>query len=196
MAVKNDYMALKLGKAEKKASRAEKLADNDALACAVSGNPPSLPEQASDLALPIKRLKRATGIIRRNKGIRPKRKKSPTLSKLKKLLWHEISLLVRSWSRVCVACDLRPTECAAHIVPSNEGAATRFFLPNLYPCCVICNGLENWNRANWVYIHKKRFGDEFVDALFAFSETTFQLKKDWVLDQTARIRKLRGAVPM
>ena len=178
----------------RKARRVERVAESSAISVALgiilpdplksTAKAPLRHWGSRDVTFPINQPKRPR---------KAKRKKSPTLSKLKKLLWHEISLLVRSWSRVCVACDLRPTECAAHIVPSNEGAATRFFLPNLYPCCVICNGLENWNRANWVYIHKKRFGDEFVDALFAFSETTFQLKKDWVLEQTERMRKLRGA---
>ena len=182
--------------AERRARRTERVAENAALddisagldrldGPAASQDAPGRHWGTRDRTYPINQPK-----ARKSK---PRRKKSPTLSKLKKLLWNEISLLVRSWSRVCVACDLRPTECAAHIVPSNEGAATRFFLPNLYPCCVICNGLENWNRANWVYIHKKRFGDEFVDALFAFSETTFQIKKHWVLEQTERMRKLRGA---
>ena len=123
-----------------------------------------------------------------------KRKKSPSMSKLKKLLWAEISQIVRSWSAVCLACGIRATECAAHIVPSNEGAATRYFLPNLYPCCLICNGLEKWNRASWVYHHREMFGTDYVDALYAYSDTMFQVKKDWVLEQTERMKKLRGTV--
>ncbi len=125
-------------------------------------------------------------------GKKPKRKKSPTLSKLKKLLWVHISLIVRSWSSVCLACGVNPTNCAAHIVPSNDGAATRFFLPNLYPCCIACNKSEYHQRGSWVYKHREIFGADLVDCLYAMSETPFQLKKHWVLEQTERMKKLRG----
>ena len=102
--------------------------------------------------------------------------------------------MVRSWSPVCIAPGCRnETECAAHIVPANDGAATRFFLPNLYPCCLAHNYDEVNHRGSWVYKHREMFGADFVDALYAFSETTFQLKKHWVLEQTDRIKKLRGA---
>lgn len=120
------------------------------------------------------------------------KKKSLSLSKLKKLLWTEISLLVRSWSPICMGCGVNPTECAAHIVPSNEGAMTRYFLPNLYPCCLICNGLEKWNRATWVYRHRELFGDMFVDSLYEMSNVTFQIKKWWIIEQTERMRRLNA----
>jgi hypothetical protein len=120
-----------------------------------------------------------------------KRKKSPSLSKLKKLLWAEISQLVRSWSPSCLACG-GPTQAACHIVPANDGAATRFFLPNLYPGCFACNESERRQRGSWVYRHRALFGADYVDALYALSETTFQLKKHWVLEQIERIKKLRA----
>lgn len=128
-----------------------------------------------------------------------KRQKSPSLSKLKRVLWGEISLLVRSWSNVCISCG-GPVEVAAHIVPSNESAITRYFLPNLYPCCKLCNGLEKWNRATWVFHHKDMFGDDYVSALYQLAADEdkkpllerFQIKKHWVLEQTERIRRLRG----
>lgn len=121
-----------------------------------------------------------------------RKKKAPTLSKLKKILWREISALVRSWSEICLACKNRPAEVAAHIVPSHEGAATRFFLPNLYPACSICNGLEKWNRGSWVKVHESMFGVDFVDALYAYSETIFDLDKAWVIEQTERMVNLRA----
>jgi hypothetical protein len=127
----------------------------------------------------------------RTKAGKVKKKKSPSLSKLKKILWDAMSLLVRSWSAVCLACGA-PTQCAAHIVPSNDGAATRYFLPNLYPACFSCNESERRFRGSWVYRHRDMFGADFVDALYAFSETTFQLKKHWVLEQTERVNRLRG----
>lgn len=123
-------------------------------------------------------------------GVR-KRKKSPTLSKLKKLLWEQISLYVRALYPNCRHCQA-PTQCAAHIVPSNDGAATRFFLPNIYGACFGCNEAERRRRGQWVYIHKEMFGDDFVDALYAMSKHVFQVKKYWVLEQIERIKQLRG----
>lgn len=122
-----------------------------------------------------------------------KRKKSPSLSKLKKILWTETSLVVRSWSPICLVPGCRnETEVAAHIVPSHEGAATRYFLPNLYPACSPHNNAERMRRGQWVKIHEEMFGAEFVTALYELARTTFQLKKDWVLEQTERMRRLRN----
>lgn len=129
----------------------------------------------------------------KDKPKKVKRKKSPSLSKLKKLLWEQISLLVRSWSPICIVPGCQnPTQDACHIVPANDGAATRFFLPNLYPGCKPHNTAEKHQRGSWVYKHREMFGDDFVDALYAYSETTFPLKKWWVLEQTERMKKLRG----
>jgi len=124
----------------------------------------------------------------------PKRNKSPSLSKLKKILWDATATIVKSWSRTCWACG-GPTQCAAHIVPSNDGAATRFFLPNLYPCCLTCNTNERYFRGSWVYKHKKIFGADYVDALYDFSETIFQIKKHWVIEQTERMINLAKQRP-
>ncbi len=122
-----------------------------------------------------------------------KRVKLPSLTKLKTVLWTETSLLVRSWSPVCVACRVNPTYSANHIVPSNDGAATRFFLPNLYPGCSSCNEAERRRRGQWVKKHEEIFGVDFVDALYAFSKTTHPLKRWWLWEQIARIRSLRAA---
>ena len=126
------------------------------------------------------------------KPAKAKRKKSPSLSKLKKALWNEISLYIRGLYPNCRHCQA-PTQCVAHIVPSNDGAATRYFLPNLYAACFGCNCAERNYRGRWVYIHKDMFGSDFVDALYEMARTTFPLKKWWVLEQTERIKKLRGA---
>lgn len=132
--------------------------------------------------------------VRGNAG-KSKKRKSPSLSKLKKILWDEISLLVRSWSDTCIVPEcFSPTQCAAHIVPSHEGAATQFFLPNLYPCCNPHNDAERHRRATWVKKHEEMFGVDFVDALYQLAKTTFPLKKWWVLEQAERIKKLRGAI--
>lgn len=138
--------------------------------------------------------KRATVKIERFKAKRAKKKKSPSLSKLKKKLWLAMREVVYAQSPVCVVCKSDAPPVACHIVPSNEGAATRFFLPNVYRGCQNCNGLEKWNRGKWaILVHPEIFGQDLTDALWEFSKTTFQLKKDWVLEQTARMERLLEA---
>lgn len=125
---------------------------------------------------------------------RVKRKKLPSMKKVKATLWQETSLTVRSWSPVCMACNSNPTECAAHIVPSNDAAITRYFLPNLYPCCFSCNEAERHYRGQWVKRHEEMFGSDVVDALYAMSRNLFQPKRWWYVEQTERIKKLRGPI--
>lgn len=180
------FQAARAKKEVRKSKRAEKRADNAAL-MAKNGS-----ESAQGSIEPMSDGPRQAK-SRKSKPRRLKRKKSPTLSMLKKKLWSKIAPLVRSWSVVCLACGVNPTSCAAHIVPSNDGAATRFFLPNLYPACHACNKAEHHQRGSWVYRHREIFGADVVDALYSFSETTFQLKKDWVLEQTERMNRLLGA---
>lgn len=120
---------------------------------------------------------------------KPKKKKSPSMSKLKKALWTQVSAYVRARDRRedagrCLACRTRPIEVAAHIIPSNEGAATRYDEFNLYGCCITCNGLEKWNRASWVYKHKEMFGAERVDQLYAQSRQITQFKRNEILAMT------------
>lgn len=119
-----------------------------------------------------------------------KRKKLPSLPKLKTILWDKISLVVRSWSPICVACRVNPTYSANHIVPSNDGAATRFFLPNIYPGCSSCNEAERRRRGQWVKRHEEIFGVDFVDALYAMSKEIFPLKRWWLNEQIARMDAL------
>ena len=176
----------------RKARRVERVAESSAISVALgiilpdplksTAKAPLRHWGSRDVTFPINQPKRPR---------KAKRKKSPTLSKLKKELWREISLLVRSWSNFCWACFTGPVEVAAHIVPSNDGAATRYFLPNLYPCCMACNTAERFQRGTWVYRHREIFGADMVDALYEMSRQTFQLKKHWVLEQTERIKKLR-----
>lgn len=176
-------------RAARKSRRKEKVAENADLAGKASNSVPSgdSDANAANGKAPPRHFRSDNG----RKG--GKRKKSPSMSKLKKQLWSEISLLVRSWSERCAACKVNPTSSAAHIVPSNSGAATRYFLPNLYPVCIGCNYAEYHQRGPWVYKHKEMFGDEYVDALYSMSRETFQIKKDWVIAETERIKKLRGA---
>lgn len=131
-------------------------------------------------------------------GKKLKRPKSKSISKLKKELWTEISKIVRSWNRgLCLPClyfdrVMTPAECAAHIVPANDSAATKFFLPNLYPCCIAHNMAEKNRRGQWVKKHEEIFGAEYVDALYSMSRETFQIKRFWLEEQIERMRKLKA----
>jgi hypothetical protein len=93
---------------------------------------------------------------------------------------------------MCLGCGVYPTVLAAHIIPSGNGAATRFFLPNLYPACRHCNEGERRQRVEWFHKHKELFGEDYVEALYLMSREIFDLDKSWVLEQTERMKKLRG----
>lgn len=189
---RSEIAAKTAASAARKARRAQKAVENAAL----KGEPVIAPGPlaGSGTALEGPRT-RGTRLDGRKATPRPaKRRESPSLSKLKKILWDEMSLLVRSWSDTCIVPEcFSPTQCAAHIVPSHEGAATRFFLPNLYPCCNPHNDAERHRRATWVKKHEEMFGVDFVDALYQLAKTVFPLKKWWVLEQTVRIKNLREA---
>lgn len=129
------------------------------------------------------------------------KKKSPTLSKLKKILWDEVRFVVYAESPDrCISCGSDAPPVACHICPSNEGAIIRFFLPAIYRGCRNCNGDEMRHRGRWRGKFEEIFGKDFVDALYLMSEEEsrkeiahkFQVKKWWVLEQIERMRKLRG----
>lgn len=125
---------------------------------------------------------------------RGKKKKSPSMSKLKKLLWEEMRFVVYAESPDrCKACGSGNPPVACHIVPSHEGAATRFFLPNVYRGCNSCNKSEQVRRVSWVTRHEEIFGKDYVEALRDMSRTIFDMDKVWVREQTERMRGLRGA---
>lgn len=131
-------------------------------------------------------------------GKRAKKKKSHSLSKLKKLLWSELREVVYASSELCLTCGSPDSPVACHIVPSSEGAITAFFLPNIYRGCASCNKAEVSRRGQWVKRFEEVFGSDYVTALYQMVSdeiskpinARFQLKKYWVLEQTERMRKI------
>lgn len=134
---------------------------------------------------------------------RAKKKKSPSLSKLKKILWEELREVVYASSDFCLTCgssgaSVPPVAC--HIVPKSEGAITAYFLPNIYRGCTSCNKSEVSRRGQWVKRFEEVFGPEYVTALYQMVadeiskpiNERFQLKKWWVLEQTERMKSIRA----
>ena len=129
-----------------------------------------------------------------------KKKKSPSLSKLKKILWDVLRQVVYAQSEVCLTCgsDAEPQAC--HIVPASESALLKFFLPNIYRGCAACNKAEQSRRGQWVKRFEDAFGADYVNALYQMAadeflkplNERFQLKKYWVLEQTHRIDRLNN----
>jgi len=173
--VKRDLKALKAKSASRRAARAQRVIDNAALS--------GIPGNAS---------KGAIAGEKAAKRSKKKRKKSPSMSKLKKLLWEEMRFVVYAEAENCRACGSGDAPVACHIVPSSESAATKFFLPNIYRGCQSCNDSERRRRGQWVKRHEEIFGADYVNALYEMSKTTFQLKKHWVMSETERMRGLRG----
>lgn len=157
---------------------------------------------------PSKSLQDAPGRARtgvRGSRVRPpvqkraKRPKSKSMSNLKKELWVEVSAFVRERDRAkyagrCLACQTNPIQVACHIIPSHEGAATRYDETNLYAGCIPCNGAEKWNRASWVFKHKQMFGAEKIDQLYAKSRQIVQFKRADIIEMTEQFRAKRGAL--
>lgn len=127
-----------------------------------------------------------------------KKKKSASLSKLKKILWEELREVVYAMSEFCLTCGSSNSPVACHIVPSSEGAITAFFLPNIYRGCSSCNKAEVSRRGQWVKRFEEVFGADYVNALYQMVadeiskpiNERFQIKKWWVLEQTERMRKI------
>ncbi len=191
-AEKVDYMALKREKADKVAKRAQKLADNLELAQAGGAGKPPWPDCASNEIAPANRPARLKS--------KP-RKKSPTLSRLKDLLWDQERQVVYMESPDrCMTCGSEAPPVACHICPAEEGAIIKFFLPAIYRGCRECNESERYHRGRWRGRFEERFGKDFVDALYLMAEEEnrkpiadkFQLKKHWVIEQTERMKKLKG----
>lgn len=87
----------------------------------------------------------------------PKKKKAPSIAKLKKTLWERCKVIVRkryqnsdgSWN--CYTCSLRITNPqdahTAHFIASSIcGVTLRYSLDNLRVCCGGCNV---WKSGNW-----------------------------------------------
>lgn len=130
---------------------------------------------------------------------RGKKKKSPSLSKLKKILWEVLRFVVYAESPDrCITCGSDAPPVACHIVPSGDGAVIRFFLPAIYRGCRSCNDDERRHRGRWRGKFEEIFGRDFVAAFYAMSEEEsqkppaekFQIKKHWVLEQTARMQRI------
>lgn len=198
-----DIKAAMAKKTARKSRRVEKLAESQELAQIANGLGPSLADSASNSDQGVKNAAPrggpsgavfgSVGQTRTKTDRKKKKKKSPTLSKLKKLLWDEIVKVVYAQNPLCLTCGSDAPPVACHIVPSHEGAATRFFLPNLYRGCATCNLNEKWNRGKWaILIFPAFFGEDYVDALYDMSSQIFDLDKSWVIEQTERMRKLRG----
>jgi 5-methylcytosine-specific restriction endonuclease McrA len=110
-----------------------------------------------------------------------KRARAISLSKLRKQVWAALSAWVRYRDNAiyghCVICRSRPIECAYHLIPSNQGAATRWDPDNIKGACSTCNFNENHNRAKYAFIHIRLFGIEEMTRLDALSRETRQYKR-------------------
>lgn len=99
-----------------------------------------------------------------------------TKTALKKKLWDLVSLYVRlrdkalygDRCRVGRACRGRGLiECAFHLVPSNDGAATRYDPANIVGACNRCNRGEQLNRFKYEGVLERVFGKAYMDDLRA-----------------------------
>lgn len=112
------------------------------------------------------RKKRRTVKRRQLLGIRS----ALTKTQIKAALWDAVSLFVKmrdKWVHgdLCRICGQRPIQCAYHLVPSNDGAATRYDPENIVGACNGCNNAERWHRFKYEIIHEDLFGKDRMDTL-------------------------------
>ena len=115
-------------------------------------------------------LKRAIGIPQPKDG---KKKKTQSISKLKKKLWIEFSLYIRNrdnWT--CFTCGRRATGAglhAGHFISKSVGGITLYFNEkNVNAQCYNCN----INLSGNIWEYGQRLGEETVKELYILKNQT------------------------
>lgn len=97
--------------------------------------------------------------------------KAMTKTAIKKKLWTLVSLYVRMRDNYlygkCRICGIRPIQCAYHLIPSNDGAATRYDPEAIVGGCDPCNYGERMHRFKYRLKHIEIFGAELIARLEA-----------------------------
>ena len=113
---------------------------------------------------------------------------------VKKALWDMVSLYVRLrdkalYGPMCRICGRRPIQCAYHLVPSNDGADTRYDPANIVGACSSCNFAEYHHRYSFQFKHEKLFGLELMDALREKSKAVVQYSRTDLLLLKAEFKR-------
>ncbi len=138
---------------------------------------------AKQAAAAVRKEKRtAKGIAIGLRGKKAKRKKLPSITKLRKQVWTALSLYIRERDKslhggLCLICRTRPIKLAYHLIPANEGAAMKFDPDDCVGACTLCNFYEQNNRARYALKHIELFGIEKMRALEEKSRTTVQYRR-------------------
>lgn len=82
---------------------------------------------------------------------------------------HLWSKLIRSLSERCVACRIRPTTDAAHILGKKAHPGVRWSILNGQPLCRICHDHYTRNPKAWTAWVVERLGEERLAHLRALS---------------------------
>ena len=130
-----------------------------------------------------------------------KRKKLPSMAKVKKACWDALSLYVRARDAevnqgLCMICSEKPITLGYHLIPAGSGSMAKWDPLNIVGGCRDCNCGEYNRRVKYAYIHINLFGLEFMNALEAKSRIMVQYKRHDFLEMTQRFKdeleKLRG----
>lgn len=157
--------------------------------------------------MPRKAPKRPLGAIKKRKvgKVASKKKKAPTVSKLKKELWELCKQIVRkiyglpdgTW--VCYTCDLpisnpKDAHTAHFVARSLSGVELRYSLRNLRVCCGNCNV---WKSGNWPAYYErmvKEVGIDEVNEIIAsrnnFTKATRTLFEEKIAEYQALLSSL------
>jgi 5-methylcytosine-specific restriction endonuclease McrA len=116
-----------------------------------------------------------------------------TKSVIKARLWALVSeyarLRDREWFITCRICRRRPIQCAYHLIPSNDGAATRYDLDNIVGACNPCNNGERLHRFKYRLKHIDIFGKEWIEHLEAKASKAHQYSRADLLEMIGTFKK-------
>lgn len=130
---------------------------------------------------------------------KPKRKKLPSMRRVKKAAWDALSQYVRARDAAknggrCLICSTNPIELAYHIWPASAGSAAKWNPLGIVGGCGPCNYGEVNNRAEYVFKHIEIFGFEAVEKLRLESKQFVQYKRHDFLAMAAEWTAKRNAI--
>jgi hypothetical protein len=131
------------------------------------------------------------------KYMRKKAKKKTPTEKAKEKLWELCKQVVRKRDGdKCISCEkfglVGSNQHTGHFIPSSTcGAYLRYYLKNLFVQCYNCNINLGGNGAYFTRELVKRYGQEYVDILFALKVEKAGMKAD-ILFYNEKIAEFEG----
>jgi len=127
---------------------------------------------------------------------RVKRKKLPSMARMKKMAWEALSLFVRARDAVrfngkCAICRVNHIECAYHLIPASEGAGVKWDAENIVGACFRCNYMEHRFRMSYTLKHMSLFGADKIMAIHNRRNDIVQYKRHHYAEMIVKYTQMR-----